>query len=197
MLKHQFILGEDGQPIFAVIPYAEYADVFGAARAEPTGHVDHPIPLSIPLPNAGASAAIDLPRFVEYWVRCGIQSLPINKRAKPFHEFEGRELFSLEALIRTCFISESYRNTMQAVNEVTDKLVDTGLFREVRFNQARLLPGQIFQREQAILEAQILPYSRSVNCLEIVYDKAKEYCKQHPVAPDQKIPSAWFNRGHA
>lgn len=197
MLKHQFILGEDGQPIFAVVPYAEYADVFGTARAEQTGDADHQIPLSIPLPNAGASASIDLPRFVEYWVRCGIQSLPINKRAKPFHEFEGRELFSLEALIRTCFISESYRNTMQAVNEVTDQLVDTGLFREVRFNQARLMPDQIFQREQAILEAQILPYSRSVNCLEIVYDKAKEYCKQHPVAPDQKIPSAWFNRGHA
>ncbi|KXK67899.1 hypothetical protein BC89_28615 [Pseudomonas monteilii] len=197
MSKHQFILGEDGQPIFAVVPYPEYADLFGTARAEPTGHADHPIPLSIPLPNAGASAAIDLPRFVEYWVRCGIQSLPINKRAKPFHQFEGRELFSLEALIRTCFISESYRNTMQAVNEVTDQLVDTGLFREVRFNQARLLPGQIFQREQAILEAQILPYSRSVNCLEIVYDKAKEYCKQHPVDPGQKIPSDWFNRGHA
>ncbi len=30
MSKHQFILEEDGQPIFAVVPYAEYADVFGA-----------------------------------------------------------------------------------------------------------------------------------------------------------------------
>ncbi len=86
---------------------------------------------------------------------------------------------------------------MQAVNEVTDQLVDTGLFRAVHFNQASPDAGPDFQREQAILEAQILPYSRSVNCLEIIYDKAKEYCEKHPVAHDQKIASAWFNQGHA
>jgi hypothetical protein len=83
---------------------------------------------------------------------------------------------------------------MQAVNEVTDQLINTGLFREVRFNQAQLLPGKIFDREQAILQAEIQPYSRTVNCLEIVYEKAAEFCMQHPIPKDCKIDSQWFNR---
>lgn len=195
MKNHQVIYDVNQNPVFVVIPYDdEYKRAFGIESLQADMSAAHEIPLRISLPNAGAGAAIDLPRFVEYWVRCGIQSLPINKRAKPLRDFEGRERFSLEALIRTCFITEPYRNTMQAVNEVTDQLIDTGLFREVRFNQAQLLPGRIFEREQAILLAEIQPYSRTVNCLEIVYEKAAEFCKQHPIPADKKIDSKWFNR---
>ncbi|EJN17246.1 hypothetical protein PMI36_05580 [Pseudomonas sp. GM79] len=195
MQNHQVIYDANKKPLFVVIPYDdEYKRAFGIEPSLAAMSSDYEIPLTITLPNAGAGATIDLPRFVEYWVRCGIQSLPINKRAKPLREFEGRERFSLEALIRTCFITEPYRNTMQAVNEVTDQLINTGLFREVRFNQAQLLPGKIFDREQAILQAEIQPYSRTVNCLEIVYEKAAEFCKQHPIPKDSKIDSRWFNR---
>lgn len=195
MKNHQVIYDVNQNPVFVVIPYDdEYKRAFGVESSQTEMSAAHEIPLLITLPNAGAGAAIDLPRFVEYWVRCGIQSLPINKRVKPLREFEGRERFSLEALIRTCFITEPYRNTMQAVNEVTDQLIRTGLFREVRFNQAQLLPGRIFDREQAILQAEIQPYSRTVNCLEIVYEKAAEFCKQHPIPKESKIDSQWFNR---
>jgi hypothetical protein len=195
MQNHQVIYDANKKPLFVVIPYDdEYKRAFGIEPSLNTLSATHGIPLTITLPNAGAGATIDLPRFVEYWVRCGIQSLPINKRAKPLREFEGRERFSLEALIRTCFINEPYRNTMQAVNEVTDQLISTGLFREVRFNQAQLMPGIIFDREQAILQAAIQPYSRTVNCLEIVYEKAVEFCNQHPTPKEKKIDSQWFNR---
>jgi hypothetical protein len=194
MKTHQFIFDEHQKPLFAIVPYDEYTQVF-SDKSQPSADASaHEIPLSISLPNAGANAAIDLPRFVEYWVRCGIQSLPINKRAKPLHEFEGRERFSLEALIRICFISPSYQNTMQAVNEVTDQLVQTGLFHEVRFNKAQLIPDQVFKREHAILNASIQPYTRTVNCLEIDYPKAADFCKKHPITAEMKIDSQWFNQ---
>jgi len=195
MKNHQVIYDVNQNPVFVVVPYNdEYKRAFGIESQHSDMRTTHEIPLVITLPNAGAGAVIDLPRFVEYWVRCGIQSLPVNKRAKPLRDFKGRERFSLEALIRTCFITEPYRNTMQAVNEVTDQLIGTGLFREVRFNQAQLRPDQNLDREQAILQAEIQPYSRTVNCLEIVYEKAAEFCKQHPVSADKKIDSKWFDR---
>ncbi len=110
-MNHQFILGENQEPLFAVIPYSEYKRVF-APKEQAVQESEQPkqIPLSIRLPNGGPDAAIDLPRFVDYWCRKGILSMPINQRAKPFKDFESRERFSVEAMVRMCFVPASYRN---------------------------------------------------------------------------------------
>lgn len=191
MMNHQFILGEDQEPLFAVIPYSEYTRVF-APKEQAIKDLESPkgIPLSIRLPNGGSKAAIDLSQFVEYWCRNGILSMPINQRAKPLKDFEYRERFSIEAMVRVCFVPESYRNTMQMTKEVTDKLVATGLFREVKFDSARLQSdGEIFRRSEALVTEEhahldFAKYSRAVKCLEIVEDVAIQFMKENkPRAP--------------
>jgi hypothetical protein len=180
-MNHQFILGGNQEALFAVIPYCEYKLVF-APKEHVVQESEKPqhIPLSIRLPNGGPSAAIDLPRFVDYWCRKGILSMPINQRAKPFKDFESRERFSIEAMVRMCFVPESYRNTMQVITEVTDQLMETGLFRLVKFDSARMVNGEIFVRSKALVTSEderldIEKYKRAVKCLEIVEDAAVQF----------------------
>ncbi len=81
--KAQFIYDDEQQPLFAILPYAEYKRLLGE---------DQPAPqkpsllsedrLSVRLPNGGPGAHIDLPRFVDYWCKTGLLSMPINQRAK-------------------------------------------------------------------------------------------------------------------
>lgn len=198
-MNHQFILDENQDPIFAIIPYCEYTKLFIPAVQVGEAELSQEIPLTIRLPNAGAGAAIDLPRFVDYWVRNGILSMPINQRAKAFKEFTGREKFTVEALVRACFVPESYRNTMQMVGEVTSQIVATGLFREVKFDCAQFKEGYPFVRSQALIndEDKVINterYSRAVKCLEIVENKAVDFCKAHPIQPAERIQSDWVNR---
>ncbi|SEI41647.1 hypothetical protein SAMN04244572_00112 [Azotobacter beijerinckii] len=197
-MNHQFILGENQEPLFAVIPYNEYMRVF-ASKEQTVRESETPkgIPLSIRLPNGGPGAAINLPRFVEYWSRKGILSMPINQRAKPFKDFESRERLSVEALVRMCFVSESYRNTMQVVTEVTDQLVATGLFQLVKFDSARMRDGELFVRSAALITDEderldIEKYSRAVKCLEIVKNAASQFIAANkPVDP---IRDDWWRQ---
>lgn len=198
-MNHQFILDENQDPIFAIIPYGEYTKLFIPAVQVVEAELSQEIPLTIRLPNAGAGAAIDLPRFVDYWVRNGILSMPINQRAKAFKEFTGREKFTVEALVRACFVPESYRNTMQMVGEVTSQIVATGLFREVKFDRAQFKEGYPFVRSQALITDEDKAinterYSRAVKCLEIVENNAVDFCKAHPIQPAERIQSDWVNR---
>lgn len=197
----QFILDENKTPLFAVIPYHEYVKLVPQQiekMADPEPKPAKNAPLSIRLPNAGATAAIDLHSFVDYWARKGLLAMPINQRAKPFKEFIGRERFTVEALVRACFVPESYRNTMQMVNDVTNAIVATGLFREVKFDSAQLKDDSPFVREKALITESdqtlnIERYSRAVKCLEIVEDNVLEFLKTHgkPVNP---IPDDWMRR---
>lgn len=195
-MNHQFILGENQEPLFAVIPFSEYTRVF-APKEQAVQESKQPkhIPLSIRLPNGGPDAAIDLPRFVDYWCRKGILSMPINQRAKPFKDFESRERFSVEAMVRLCFVPESYRNTMQVITEVTDQLVETGLFRLVKFDSARMVNGEIFVRSKALVTDEderlnIEKYKRAVKCLEIVEDAAVQFVAANK--PIQPISDNWW-----
>ncbi|MDM9586381.1 hypothetical protein QUC26_00065 [Pseudomonas asiatica] len=195
-MKHQFILGENQEPLFAVIPYCEYKQVF-APKEHTVQDSEQPkhIPLSIRLPNGGPGAVIDLPRFVDYWCRKGILSMPINQRAKPFHDFESRERFSVEAMVRMCFVPVSYRNTMQVVTEVTDQLVETGLFRLVKLDSAKMVNGEVFIRSKAIVTNEdqrldIEKYKRAVKCLEIVEEAAVQFvAANEPIMP---ISDDWW-----
>lgn len=195
-MNHQFILGENQEPLFAIIPYSEYKRVF-APKEQAVQESEEPkhIPLSIRLPNGGPDAAINLPCFVDYWCRKGILSMPINQRAKPFKDFESRERFSVEAMVRMCFVPESYRNTMQVITEVTDQLVATGLFRLVKFDSARMVNGEIFVRSEALVteadeRLDIEKYTRAVKCLEIVEDAAVQFVAENqPIKP---ISDNWW-----
>lgn len=200
-MNHQFILGENQEPLFAVIPYSEYKQVF-TPKEQAVRESGKPkqIPLAIRLPNGGPDAAINLPRFVDYWCRKGILSMPINQRAKPFKDFESRERFSVEAMVRMCFVPKSYRNTMQVITEVTEQLVATGLFRLVKFDSARMVNGEIFVRSKALVteadeRLDIEKYARAVKCLEIVEDAAVEFVTANqPINPISD--NWWIQRPH-
>ena len=187
-MSHQFILDENQNPLFAIIPYCEYAKRFlpeqpiGERESSPKG-----IPRFISLPNGGPDAAIDLPRLVDYWVRKGILSMPINQRAKPLKDFTGRERFSVEALVRVCFVSESYQNTMQMINEVTHQLVATGLFEEVKYDCAQIgRDNYPFDSKMALVtegerEINVERYTRAVKSLKINVDRAVDFYRENPV----------------
>ncbi|RJG12915.1 hypothetical protein D3879_06440 [Pseudomonas cavernicola] len=178
--------------------YDEYKRVF-PTEGQPVAktEIKEGIPLSIRLPNGGPNATIDLPSFVDYWCRKGILSMPISQRAKPFKDFEPRERFSVEALVRVSFISESYRNTMQVTTEVAQELIATGLFKLVKFDSARMKDGYPFVRSEALVKEEhavldIEKYSRAVKCLEIVEDVAVQYVKEHK--PSKPISDNWHYR---
>ncbi|UVL16119.1 hypothetical protein LOY27_09765 [Pseudomonas atacamensis] len=193
--KAQFIYDDAQQPLYAILPFAEYKRLLGEDQLAP----QKPSLLSedgrsIRLPNGGPGAAIDLPRFVDYWARSGLLSMPINQRAKRFDQFEKTELFSLEPFIRGCFLAKdsSYKNTMQVTTEVIAALVETKMFKEVRFDQAKLKEGQPFKRDEALVKEEDLhKYSRTVKCLEIVESEVVKFLKANP----HKGPSInryWF-----
>ncbi|WP_440779449.1 hypothetical protein ACTACN_17190 [Pseudomonas syringae] len=193
--KAQFIYDDTQQPQYAILPFAEYKRLIGEDQsASPKASLLSNDGLSIRLPNGGPGAAIDLPRFVDYWARSGLLSMPINQRAKRFDQFEQFELFSLEPFIRGCFLSKdsSYKNTMQVTTEVIAALVETGMFKEVRFDKAQMKEGQLFDRAKALVKEEDLhKYSRTVKCLEIVESEVLKFLKAHP-HKGPSINQYWF-----
>jgi|GEM_PF-595966 hypothetical protein len=182
--KAQFIYDDAQQPLYAILPFSEYKRLLGEHQPAPQKpSLLSADGLSVRLPNGGPGASIDLPRFVDYWARSGLLSMPINQRAKRFDQFEQSELFSLEPFIRGCFLPKdsSYKNTMQVTTEVIAALVDTGMFKEVRFDQAKLKEGQRFDRDDALVkEKDLHKYSRTVKCLEIVESEVIKFLNAHP-----------------
>lgn len=182
-MTHQFILGANQEPLFAIIPYAEYQRFIGTQSVivAPTRAAGE-ITRSIRLPNGGPSAAIDLPSFVDYWCRKGILCMPISQRAKPLREFESRERFSVEAMVRMCFVSESYRNTMQVTTEVAGELIATGLFRLVKLDRAQMQEGYSYEGQGSGSGTRGLEaFSRSVKCLEFIVEAAEKYLRENPM----------------
>lgn len=207
--KAQFIYDDAQQPLYAILPFAEYMRLQGE---------DQPAPqkpsllsndrLSIRLPNGGPDAHIDLPRFVDYFCKAGLLSIPINQRAKKFSEFGVTELLSLEGLIRGCFLKKnsSYRNTMQATNDVVAALVETGMFKEVRFYKAKLRNNEIFNRAEALVpdndtraideddplsDSDFHKFSRTVKCIEGVESELIKFNTRHPHT-GPRINNHWF-----
>ncbi|ORL69266.1 hypothetical protein B7H19_10040 [Pseudomonas putida] len=194
--KTQILYDENQHPLVAMVPYEEYIRLLNPVQEPPA-----PVSLlskdrlSIKLPYGGNEAHIDLPRFVDYWARNGILSMPINQRAKSFSEFTKAEMYSVEALIRGKFLPKDspYINTMQANGDVIKALVETGMFEEVRYDSAWLVNGTIFSHDQArVREDEVHKFSRTVKCLRILAEPVAEYMKQHPVPPSARINDPWF-----
>ncbi|MCO7610567.1 hypothetical protein GWQ44_09330 [Pseudomonas sp. 3MA1] len=150
----QFIHGENGEAIFAVMPIAVYRDlVAGRSALEPAAQT-HPLvnedQTMIKLPYGGLNAYLHVPDLVNYLQKHGIKHLAINQRAQVYTAYPENQLMTLDPIIRREFIDDlRYKNTMQATTEVIDALVSTGKFRRCK------------QRYEGV-------FTRAVNAIELV-----------------------------
>jgi hypothetical protein len=134
----QFLLGQDGQPQFAVLPYQEYIR-FKESLPEANLVLHSASLLSadktrILLPNGGPGAYIDLIQLVHYFNKFGIIDMAINMRAQTLEKFPNDQKNTLDPLIRCRFLplDSPYKNTMQATTAVVDALVESGLFSRIK-----------------------------------------------------------------
>lgn len=143
----QFLSNENGEPVFAVLPIATYRELVAARHDDAIG--DRPASQQSPsllsadgryvrLPHGGPNARLDVLRLADLCARKEISCLAIGKRAQALNLFSMEEVrHGLDPLIRSFFLPKDspYRNTMQAVNDVVDALVATGIFdhAKVRF----------------------------------------------------------------
>ncbi|MEG1038979.1 MAG: hypothetical protein RSE94_03555 [Pseudomonas sp.] len=154
MSSVQFIHGDDGEAVFAVMPIGMYRALMAGgvqSEASPSSHPllneDHTM---IKLPYGGPSAYLHVPDLLAYLKAHGIQHLAINQRAQTYDKFPQEQLMTLDPIIRREFLGDlRYKNTMQATTEVIDALVATGHFRRIK------------QRYDGL-------FIRAVNALEVV-----------------------------
>lgn len=168
----QFITGPDGNPVFAVIPYAEFLALESQGEKDATSHSSSLLSedgLYITLPHGGPGARLDLRQFIDAWVRRGtISMMAVNKRQQGLAKFTGEAVNSLDPILRRCFLPEGspYVNSMQATTQVVEALVQTGVFRQT----VESMPG----------------FYRPVQCIAIDEEKAVEFLRKHG-GPDVKI----------
>ncbi len=136
MKNIQFLSNENGEPVFAVLPIATYRELIADRDAADQPAAQSPSLLSadgryVRLPHGGPNARLDVLRLVDLCARQEISCLAIGKRAQALDLFSREEVrHGLDPLIRSFFLPKDspYRNTMQAVNDVVDALVETGIF---------------------------------------------------------------------
>jgi len=130
----QFILDQNESPMFAVLPYAEYMRLI-ANQNEVQDTANAPSLLSedgryIRLPHGGPDAQLDIVELLLLLESKGITDLAINQRAQTLQKFPDEQADTLDPIIRRELLGKDspYQNTMQAVTEVVDALVETGIF---------------------------------------------------------------------
>lgn len=154
MSSVQFIHGDNGEAVFAVMPIEMYrALIAGGSRSEASAS-SHPLlnedQTMIKLPYGGTNAYLHVPDLLKYLKEHGIKNLAINQRAQTLDKFPEEQQMTLDPIIRREFLGDlRYRNTMQATTEVVDALVATGHFRRIK------------QRYEGM-------FLRAVNALEVV-----------------------------
>lgn len=150
----QFIHGDDGEAVFAVMPIGMYRNLIaGGARSEASAS-NHPLlneeQTMIKLPYGGPNAYLHVPDLLAYLKDHGITHLAINQRAQTLDKFPPEQSMTLDPIIRREFLGDlRYKNTMQATTEVIDALVSTGHFRRIK------------QRYEGM-------FNRAVNALEVI-----------------------------
>ncbi|MDD2113824.1 hypothetical protein NP554_18780 [Pseudomonas asiatica] len=159
----QLILDQNEAPIFAVLPYAEYTRLI-ANQSNPKEALTAPSLLSedrryIRLPHGGPGAKLDVVELLDWLNARAITDLAINQRAQTLDKFPQDQSMTLDPIIRRVFLPESspYKNTMQAVAEVVDALVETGCFKRIK----KSYPS----------------FYRAVNALEIDWTEASQFLK--------------------
>jgi hypothetical protein len=135
----QVLLDQNGQPQFAVLPYRNFQTLVSSLDPSILHNHKQPSLLSadrktITLPNGGPNAHIDLVRFADYCDRYGIIDIAVNQRAQSLGKFPVNQCDTLDPFIRRHFLAPDspYKNTMQAVTDVVDALVESGLFRNIK-----------------------------------------------------------------
>ncbi|QVW25356.1 hypothetical protein KJF94_07215 [Pseudomonas hormoni] len=154
MSSVQFIHGESGEAVFAVLPIDDYRALIAGGSASESPSRLNPLlneeQTMIKLPYGGPNAYLSVPELLDYLRKHEIQHLAVNQRAQTLDKFPDNQLMTLDPIIRREFLGDlRYKNTMQATNEVVDALVATGKFRRCK------------QRYEGI-------FSRPVNALEVV-----------------------------
>lgn len=187
--KVQTILNDCGEPVFAVIPYADFKEMERhLTQAESTTNLELESDWYISLPEAPGEK-IDLVRLVDYLLRQSnvafsadddkeekmkdfISHFPVNARTQALAAFEGRTAAGLDTLIRRFFLPSGspYADRMQATKAVVDSLVATGLFRRSKRK---------------------FDFYRPVNALEFDDKAAKEFMKGKPAVKDP-IPTYYW-----
>jgi len=130
----QFILDQHESPVFAVLPYAEYmrliANQNDAHSMAPALSLLSEDGRHIRLPHGGPDAQLDIVELLLVLKARGITDLAINQRAQTLQKFPDDQADTLDPIIRRELLGQDspYKNTMQAVTEVVDALVETGIF---------------------------------------------------------------------
>jgi hypothetical protein len=167
----QIIYGADEQPLFAVLPYEAYVSLqrqVGSAVAFEEGAQRF-----VRLPHAGPKGRLDVLRLVEFLTRANILEIAVNKRAQIYEKFPQDQQMTLDPLIRREFLGlkSPYVNTMQAINEVIDSLVQTGLFERSKMKHPA--------------------FFRAVNSVKLNVEKVAEFLGRFPpLAQEEKIQLA-------
>ena len=169
MKNIQFLSNENGEPVFAVLPIATYRELIAGRDAgdQPTAQSKSLSLLSadgryVRLPHGGPHARLDVLRLADLCARKGISRLAIGKRAQALNLFSREDVrHGLDPLIRSFFLPKDspYRNTMQAVNDVVDALVETGIFDHAK--------------------VQFPHYGRAVNSLEVNKAALQAFLEKH------------------
>ncbi|MHB2048869.1 hypothetical protein [Pseudomonas sp. VEM90] len=154
MSSVQFIHGDNGEAVFAVLPIEMYRSLLAGGAGSEASASSHPLlnedQTMIKLPYGGPNAYLHIPDLLKYLKDNGIKHLAINQRAQILDNFPPEQAMTLDPIIRREFLGDlRYRNTMQATTEVVDALVASGHFRRVK------------KRYEGV-------FGRSVNALEVV-----------------------------
>lgn len=163
----QFLSNENGEPVFAVLPIATYRELIAGRDAgdQPSEHSKSLLSADgryVRLPHGGPKAQLDVLRLADLCARKGISRLAIGKRAQALNLFSRDEVrHGLDPLIRSFFLPKDspYRNTMQAVKDVVDALVETGIFDHAK--------------------EQFPHYGRAVNSLKVNPAALQTFLKKH------------------
>ena len=180
MKNIQFLSNENGEPVFAVLPIATYRELVATCRDDTIG--DRPASPQSPsllsadgryvrLPHGGPNARLDVLRLADLCARQAISCLAIGKRAQALNLFSREEVrHGLDPMIRSFFLPKDspYRNTMQAVNDVVNALVETEIFDHAKLNFPH--------------------YGRAVNSLKVNPAALQDFLEKHrPLDPKDRV----------
>lgn len=169
MTTTQLLKDEQGTPIFAVIPYGEYLRLLKDADQNNQSIFVSDV-TEIPLPYSKGSS-LNVIRLVDFFHRMhekGVDSLPIEARNEVLSKLmeryetpESQQYPGLDVLIRLYFLpaDSPYRNTRQAVKEVTSSLENTGIF--------------------SITQEKFPSFYRTINALKYSPNEGIAYLKKH------------------
>lgn len=180
MKNIQFLSNENGEPVFAVLPIATYRELVAGrhdgAISDRPALPQSPSLLSadgryVRLPHGGPNARLDVLRLVDLCARKEISCLAIGKRAQALDLFSREDVrHGLDPLIRSYFLPKDspYKNTMQAVNDVVDALIETGIFDHAKMRFPH--------------------YGRAVNSLKVNPAALKAFLEEHgPLDPKDRV----------